>query len=472
MNAITKKQYFALDIGTTKIVLLVATKNEYGKIQVLGYGQAPTRGMDCGTVVNGLEVSKAILEAVNQVRDKMGIDPKNVVISIIGKIRTEFRSNYIVRSNPKELVGAADMRQLEQQIAALNLSPGEQVLQIVPQWFKMSDGVKTKEAIGLVGERLEANYLAVIGNQADIENVCACVKRSDLEPTKTILQPIASAQAVLNEEEMEAGVALVDIGGGTTDIAIFKNGVLKSTAVIKLGGNHITKRIRELTGILPKEAEALKLQFGCAWPGALENSSSTYVMIGKYGNKEPDKKISTGRLAEIIYEASEEILTQVVNVLKAYGYQDPEKRLDAGIVLTGGGAQLKEIDLVMTYLSKIVNTRIGLPSAKVAGDTDDKLISPVYSTAIGLICTAIEEDEKEESLVNKESFKAMLESNLKKKFSVEEDQEDLPEESYTIPDDDDDFEDDEEQKKSGFKSTFINSINSIKTFFNKQSEEK
>ena len=121
MNAITKKQYFALDIGTTKIVLLVATKNEYGKIQVLGYGQAPTRGMDCGTVVNGLEVSKAILEAVNQVRDKMGIDPKNVVISIIGKIRTEFRSNYIVRSNPKELVGAADMRQLEQQIAALNL---------------------------------------------------------------------------------------------------------------------------------------------------------------------------------------------------------------------------------------------------------------------------------------------------------------------------------------------------------------
>jgi len=200
------------------------------------------------------------------------------------------------------------------------------------------------------------------------------------------LEPLASSDAVLSQEEKEAGVALIDIGGGTTDLAIFKDGIIRHTAVIPFGGNVITEDIKEGCSIIEKQAELLKVKFGSAWPG--ENKDNEIVSIPGLRGREP-KEISLKNLSKIIHARVVEIVEQVFAEIKAYGHEDPRRKLIAGIVLTGGGAQLKHIKQLVEYITGM-DTRIGYPNEHLAGNSDEEISSPLYATAVGLVMNSLE----------------------------------------------------------------------------------
>jgi cell division protein FtsA len=228
-----------------------------------------------------------------------------------------------------------------------------------------------------------------------------CIKSAGLELSAITLEPLASAKAVLSQEEKEAGVALIDIGGGTTDLAIFKDGIIRHTAVIPFGGNVITEDIKEGCSIIEKQAELLKIKFGSAWPG--ENKDNEIVSIPGLRGREP-KEISLKNLSKIIHARVIEIIEQVYMEIKNYGHEDPKKKLIAGIVLTGGGAQLQHIKQLVEYITGM-DTRIGYPNEHLAGDSDAETTSPMYATAVGLVLNSLESKEK---------------SSLMKRFSQEE----------------------------------------------------
>lgn len=242
----------------------------------------------------------------------------------------------------------------------------------------------------MYGGRLEANFHVVVGQVSSIRNVGRCIKSAGLELSAITLEPLASAKAVLSQEEKEAGVALIDIGGGTTDLAIFKDGIIRHTAVIPFGGNVITEDIKEGCSIIEKQAELLKIKFGSAWPG--ENKDNEIVSIPGLRGREP-KEISLKNLSKIIHARVIEIIEQAYMEIKNYGHEDPKKKLIAGIVLTGGGAQLQHIKQLVEYITGM-DTRIGYPNEHLAGDSDAELTSPMYATAVGLVLNSLESKGK------------------------------------------------------------------------------
>jgi cell division protein FtsA len=259
--------------------------------------------------------------------------------------------------------------------------PGEEIIHVLPQEFKIDGEPGIKEPIGMYGSRLEAVFHVVVGQAALIKNAGRCIKDAGLELSGITLEPLASAEAVLSQEEKEAGVALIDIGGGTTDLAIFKDGIIRHTAVVPFGGNVITEDIKEGCSIIERQAEILKVKFGSAWPG--ENKDNEIVSIPGLRGKEP-KEISLKNLSKIIHARVEEIIQLVFSEIKSYGYENPQKKLIAGIVLTGGGSELKHIKQLVEYITGI-DTRIGYPNEHLAGDSSLEISSPLYATAVGLV---------------------------------------------------------------------------------------
>lgn len=236
----------------------------------------------------------------------------------------------------------------------------------------------------MYGGRLEANFHVVVGQVSSIRNIMRCVKSAGLDFGGITLEPLASADAVLSQEEKEAGVALIDIGGGTTDLAIFKDGIIRHTAVIPFGGNVITEDIKEGCSIIEKQAELLKIKFGSAWPG--ENKDNEIVSIPGLRGRDP-KEITLKNLSKIIHARVQEIIEQVYAEIKNYGHEEQKKKLIAGIVLTGGGSQLKHLKQLVEYITGM-DTRIGYPNEHLAGDTDKTMTSPLYATAVGLVMNA------------------------------------------------------------------------------------
>jgi cell division protein FtsA len=264
--------------------------------------------------------------------------------------------------------------------------PGEEIIHVLPQEFKIDGQSEIKEPIGMYGGRLESSFHVVVGQASSIRNVGRCIQSSGIELSGLTLEPLASADAVLSQEEKEAGVALIDIGGGTTDLAIFKDGIIRHTAVIPFGGNVITDDIKEGCSIIEKQAELLKVKFGSAWPG--ENKDNEIVSIPGLRGREP-KEISLKNLSKIIHARVVEIIEQVFTEIKDYGHEDPRKKLIAGIVLTGGGAQLNHIKQLVEYITGM-DTRIGYPNEHLAGNSDEEISSPLYATAVGLVMNSIE----------------------------------------------------------------------------------
>ena len=374
-----------LDIGTTKIVAMVGVKNEFNKVEIMGTGKSESLGVHRGVVNNITQTIQSIQSAINDANNSSGHEISEVVVGIAGQhIRSLQHSDYITRSNPQEVIDENDIEKLIQQVYKLVMLPGEEIIHVLPQEYKVDGQAEIKEPIGMYGGRLEANFHVVVGQVSSIKNIGRCIKSAGLKMGDITLEPLASAEAVLSNEEKEAGVALIDIGGGTTDLAIFKDDIIRHTAVIPFGGNVITEDIKEGCSIIEKQAELLKIKFGSAWPG--ENKDTEIVSIPGLRGREP-KEISLKTLSKIINARVVEIIEQVFLEIKNYGHSDQKNKLIAGIVLTGGGSQLNHLKQLVEYITGM-DTRIGYPGEHLAGDTN-KNIGPIFSTVVGLLMNAI-----------------------------------------------------------------------------------
>ena len=376
-----------LDIGTTKIVAMLGTKNEYGKLEIVWVGKSKSQGVHRGVVNNITQTIQSIQAAAQEAEAISGKKITSVVVGIAGQhIRSLHHSDYITRTNADEVIDAADIERLKNQVFKLVMLPGEEIIHVLPQEYKVDGQAEIKEPIGMYGGRLEANFHVVVGQVSSIRNIARCVKSAGLDFGGITLEPLASADAVLSQEEKEAGVALIDIGGGTTDLAIFKDGIIRHTAVIPFGGNVITEDIKEGCSIIEKQAELLKIKFGSAWPG--ENKDNEIVSIPGLRGRDP-KEITLKNLSKIIHARVTEIIEQVYAEIKNYGHEEQKKKLIAGIVLTGGGSQLKHLKQLVEYITGM-DTRIGYPNEHLAGDTDKATASPLFATAVGLVMNAAE----------------------------------------------------------------------------------
>ena len=390
-----KNYSVGLDIGTTKIVAMVGEKNQFNKVKILGVGKSQSLGVHRGVVNNITQTIQSIKIAVDEAQSKSGVDVKEVAVGIAGQhIRSLQHSDYITRENPDEVINENDIDKLIDQVYKLVMLPGEEIIHVLPQDFKVDGQSEIKEPIGMYGSRLEANFHIVVGQVSSIRNIGKCIKSSGLEMGDITLEPLASSDAVLSEEEKEAGVALIDIGGGTTDVAIFKDGIIKHTAVIPFGGNVITEDIKEGCSIIGNQAEQLKIKFGSAWPG--ENKDSEIVSIPGLRGRDP-KEISLKTLSKIINARVVEIIEQAYLEIKNYGHEDSKKKLIAGIVLTGGGSQLRHLKQLAEYVTGM-DTRIGFPGEHLAGDSNE--YNPIYSTAVGLLMKAIENNSLEDNSIS------------------------------------------------------------------------
>jgi cell division protein FtsA len=376
-----------LDIGTTKIVAMIGKKNEYGKLEILGVGKSKSLGVKRGVVDNITQTIQSIQQAVDDAEETSGYKINDVVVGIAGQhIRSIQHSDYISRPNAEEVIGDKDIDMLINQVHKLAMLPGEEIIHVLPQEFKIDGQSEIKEPIGMCGSRLESSFHVVVGQASSIRNVGRCIQSSGIELSGLTLEPLASADAVLSQEEKEAGVALIDIGGGTTDLAVFKDGIIRHTAVIPFGGNVITDDIKEGCSIIEKQAELLKVKFGSAWPG--ENKDNEIVSIPGLRGREP-KEISLKNLSKIIHARVVEIIEQVFAEIKAYGHEDSKRKLIAGIVLTGGGSQLKHIKQLVEYITGM-DTRIGYPNEHLAGNSNEQISSPLYATAVGLVMNSLQ----------------------------------------------------------------------------------
>ncbi len=381
-----------LDIGTTKIVAMMGVKNEYNKLDIVGIGKSKSRGVHRGVVNNITQTIQSIHSAVHEAEALSGQKINSVVVGIAGQhIRSLQHSDYITRTNPEEVIDEVDLERLKNQVFKLVMLPGEEIIHVLPQEYKVDGQAEIKEPKGMYGGRLEANFHVVVGQVSSIRNIMRCVKSAGIDFGGITLEPIASSDSVLSIEEKEAGVALIDIGGGTTDLAIFKDDIIRHTAVIPFGGNIITEDIKEGCSIIEKHAEQLKIKFGSAWPG--ENKENEIVSIPGLIGREP-KEISLKNLSKIIHARVQEIIQQVYSEIKNYGHDHPKKKLIAGIVLTGGGSQLRHLKQLVEYITGM-DTRIGYPNEHLAGDTDKMTASPQYSTAVGLVMNAIEKQQNQ-----------------------------------------------------------------------------
>ncbi|MEL4307989.1 cell division protein FtsA [Joostella sp. CR20] len=385
------KYAVGLDIGTTKIVAMIGRENEYGKIEILGIGKSKSLGVHRGVVNNITQTIQSIQQAVQEAESVSGLKIHDCVVGIAGQhIRSLQHSDYITRPDSEEVISDIDLDNLCNQVYKLVMLPGEEIIHVLPQEYKVDGQAEIKEPMGMYGGRLEANFHVVVGQVSSIRNIGRCVKSSGLDLAGITLEPLAAANAVLSQEEKEAGVALIDIGGGTTDLAIFKDGIIRHTAVIPFGGNVVTEDIKEGCSIIEKQAELLKIKFGSAWPG--ENKDNEIVSIPGLRGREP-KEITLKNLSKIIHARVVEIIEQVYMEIKNYGHDEQKKKLIAGIVLTGGGSQLKHLKQLVEYITGM-DTRIGYPNEHLAGDSDTDIASPVYATAVGLVMNAIQLQNK------------------------------------------------------------------------------
>ena len=377
-----------LDIGTTKIVAIVARKTDNGQIEILGIGKAESNGVMRGVISNIDKTVHAIQSAVNTASKRAGVAVNNVYVGIAGQhIRSLQHRGYLMRNHDADEISFSDIRRLIADMYKLVLPPGDRIIHVLPQEFTVDNEQGIKDPIGMSGVRLEADFHIITGQIAAAKNINRCVEKGGLKVNELILEPIASAASVLSEEELEAGVALVDIGGGTTDVAIFQEGIIRHTAVIPLGGNIITEDIREGCMVMREQAEKLKVKFGSAI--ASEAQENAIVSIPGLRGRAP-KEISLKNLAHIIQARMEEILEYVYYEIKRSGF---ENKLIGGIVITGGGAKLKHLQYLAEYVTGL-DARIGQPTEHVSNVRHDtELNNPLYATAIGLAIKALDEED-------------------------------------------------------------------------------
>ncbi len=373
-----------LDIGTTKIVCMVGKQDEFGKIEILGMGKADSVGVSRGVVSNIEKTVESIKAAVRIAEDQSGVDINVVNVGIAGQhIKSYQQKGVRVRHAIDDEISQIDIDALIEDMYKLVVIPGEEIIHVLPQEYIVDNEKGIIDPIGMAGIRLEANFHVISGQVTPIKNIFKCIEKAGLKTQDLILEPLASAEAVLSLEEKEAGVVLVDIGGGTTDLTIFHDGIIRHTSVIPFGGNIVTEDIKEGCTIIKSQAELLKVKFGSAL--ANENQENEIVSIPGLRGREP-KEISIKNLAHIIQARMEEIVENVNYEIKNSGF---EKKLIAGIVVTGGGALLKHITQLVEYMTGM-DTRIGYPNEHLASKNEKEITSPIFSTGVGLVIKGLQ----------------------------------------------------------------------------------
>jgi cell division protein FtsA len=374
----------AIDIGTTKIVALVGKRHPNNQLEILGLSKTISTGVKRGVVQNIEETVNAISQVVNEVQQRTGIKFQEVFVGIAGQhIKSLKTRGYINRDSYDDEITHDDVKRLLRDAHKIPIDVGEEIIHVLPQSFIVDNETGIKNPVGMSGIRLEANFHIVIGNISSAKNIEKCINRVDLQLQDLILEPLASSAAVLTEDEKEAGVVLVDIGGGTTDIAVFHDGIIRHTAVIPFGGYVITKDIKEGCSILEKQAELLKMKHGSAL-GDFASENRVIAIPGISGRE--SKEISEKSLAYIIQSRMEEILDAVSFEIENSEYSD---RLAAGIVITGGGAMLKHLPQLVRFKTGM-DVRIGYPNEHLVGTISDDINQPMYATSVGLLMKGFE----------------------------------------------------------------------------------
>jgi len=383
-----------LDIGTTKIAVVVGREDEDGKVEILGHSNVESVGVKRGVIANIDEAVESIKKAVKKAEDEANVDISEVHVGIAGQfIKSIQHRGSIIRNNNDDEISAEDIRKMTESMYNIAVDPGSEIIVVAPQEYTIDGESGITNPVGMAGKYVESNFNIITAQTTSVKNIVKCIQRAGLELKSIALEPIASASAVLTEEEKEAGVALVDIGGGTTDIAIFHNNLLRHTAVIPFGGDIITEDIREGCTIIKKYAEDLKVKFGSAI--VVENRNDIVSIPGLRGREPKEIKVKT--LAGIIHARMEEILGQVYLQIKNSGYY---KKLTMGVVITGGGSLLKDIIQLSEFVIGM-ETKIGYPSEHLTASSNKELHSPIYATSVGLVKMALENLSEDEPQDNK-----------------------------------------------------------------------
>lgn len=406
-----------LDIGTTKIVVIVGRKNEQNKIEIMGVGKSESLGIARGMVRNIDQTVASIEKAVKEASEKSGVKIEFVNVGIAGQhIKSLQHRGVYTRTDSTQEITQHDVDALIDSMERLAMPPGEEIIEVLPQEYIVDNELGIKNPIGMGGARLEANFHIITGQVAAAANIEKCVTKSGLQMGALTLEALASSDAVLTPEEREAGVVLIDIGGGTTDVAIFQDDIIRHTAVIPFGGNVITEDIKQGCQIIQAQAEQLKMKFGCAIP--TESQENEIVVIPGLKGRQ-NKEISIRNLSAIIHARMSEILEHVYYEIKNSGF---ERKLIAGIVVTGGGAQLKYLPQLVEYITGM-DTRVGYANEHLAAGNFD-LSHPLYATGVGLVMKGFDEINRNQIIQpEKATIKAtevVQHSNQKNKRSMME----------------------------------------------------
>lgn len=397
-----RKIVVGIDVGTTKIAVFIAEKKENDEIHILGMGRTESHGVERGVVKNIEDTASSIKIAVKEAEEMSGETVEEVYVGIAGHhIRSkQHRGNIIIREE-EHIITREDVERLKNEQYDILMEHGEQIIDVIPQNYIVDNDSPTINPVGRIGKCLAGDFHLITGNVTNIQNIYRSVQLAGYKVKKLVLEPIASAESVVDKGEKDAGICLVDIGGGTTDVAIFHGGIIRHTAVIPLAGNVITDDIKDCCSIIRSQAEALKCNFGAC----LETSTSNNEIISIPGFRGRDpKEISVQQLIRVINSRVTMILDQVLYELVNTGY---DKKLIAGVVLTGGGAKIKDIDKYAEFILGL-DARIGTPQEHLSGTITEEMKHPMHATGIGLILKALqdleekllgtpkEEEEKEE----------------------------------------------------------------------------
>ncbi|TAE16772.1 MAG: cell division protein FtsA [Bacteroidetes bacterium] len=384
-----------LDIGTTKIACIAGRKNEQGKIDILGFGKANSSGVQHGQVLNIDQTIRAIGAALKACYDNFPeLETQNVYVGIAGHhIKSLQTRGDIVRQNADVEIAKEEIDLLIKNQYKTFIPAGDEIIDVIPQDYSVDNHANITDPVGRTGVKVGANFHIITGDKIAIKNINRAVERSGLKAKDLVLQPLASSAAVLNEVDLEAGVAILDIGGGTSDLAVFYDGILQHTAVIPFGGENITNDIKNGLGVLKGQAEAMKTQFGSAV--AAKAAKNAYISIPGIGGM-ANKEISTEMLSQIIEARMTEILEFVEFHFKHGGID--KRKINGGIILTGGGSQLQNIVQLTEYILALPARR-GVPTEYLASDHIDEVKKPMYATCIGLILKGVNDFENNNSFI-------------------------------------------------------------------------
>jgi cell division protein FtsA len=405
-----------LDIGTTKIAVIAGRKNDFGKLEILGFGKEKSNGVKHGQVLNIDETIKAIQTTLeNCYASNPNLEISEVYVGIAGHhIKSLQTRGDIVRQDTENEIAQKEIDQLIADQFKTYIPAGDQIIDVIPQEYTVDNFQNIPNPIGYGGVKVGANFHIITGDKNAIRNINRSVEKAGLVTKDLVLQPLASAAAVMAQEDLEAGVAIVDIGGGTTDLAVFYEGILKHTAVIPFAGENVTNDIKTGLGVLKQQAELMKVQFGSALSN--ETKTNAYITIpGLRGM--PTKEISVKNLANIIQARMSEILDFVTYHLKQVGLDN--KMLNGGIILTGGGSQLKHIIQLTEYVTGL-NARIGLPTEHLAAGHIEELAKPTYSTCLGLILKGYDDYEHQRKQFENDFRRVEVPDGLKSVIADEE----------------------------------------------------